>query len=424
MTDIEFELPRPHIRQQAVISSSKRFNVVDCGRRWGKTRLGIDRIVRVAVEGKPCGWFAPSYKYLTPVWRELQDRLRIATATKSEQEHRLGLIGGGEIECWSMDTPGAGRSRAYARIIVDEAALIANLQEAWEQDIRPTLTDYRGDAWFLSTPKGIANYFHELYQRGADPANEEWASWQMASTTNPYIPAGEIESARPDMTDLAFAQEYMAQFVSWEGSVFRCITDAVFEPDNERGVVLIGVDWGRTHDFTVFVGMDANGRVLALDRFRGIEYALQRERLKAFWERTSNRRAIILAEVNSMGGPVVEQLQRDNLPVHAFQTTAPSKAAIIEALALAFERRRVKIPNDPVLIGELQAFEGRTLPSGAIQYGAPKGDNNHDDCVMALAIGWSGFEAAQDERPTRLWADAESGRLTTETPGPVIISPY
>jgi phage FluMu gp28-like protein len=424
VTDIEFELPRPHIRQQAVISSSKRFNVVDCGRRWGKTRLGIDRIVRVAVEGKPCGWFAPSYKYLTPVWRELQDRLRIATATKSEQEHRLGLIGGGEIECWSMDTPGAGRSRAYARIIVDEAALIANLQEAWEQDIRPTLTDYRGDAWFLSTPKGIANYFHELYQRGADPANEEWASWQMASTTNPYIPAGEIESARPDMTDLAFAQEYMAQFVSWEGSVFRCITDAVFEPDNERGVVLIGVDWGRTHDFTVFVGMDANGRVLALDRFRGIEYAVQRERLKAFWERTSNRRAIILAEVNSMGGPVVEQLQRDNLPVHAFQTTAPSKAAIIEALALAFERRRVKIPNDPVLIGELQAFEGRTLPSGAIQYGAPKGDNNHDDCVMALAIGWSGFEAAQDERPTRLWADAESGRLTTETPGPVIISPY
>lgn len=424
MRNIRLVLPRPHVRQQEVIDAAKRFNVVDCGRRWGKTELGMDRITHPAIAGKPCGWFAPSYKQLAPVWRDMQERLRVVTAGKSEQEHRLSLIGGGAVEMWSLDSPDAGRGRAYARVVIDEAALVQDLRQAWERSVRPMLTDYRGDAWFLSTPKGIANYFHELYQRGADPHNEEWASWQMASATNPYIPVGEVDSARQDMTDLAFSQEYLAQFVSWQGAVFRCIEDAVCDPDSERGVALIGVDWGRTHDFTAFVGLDPHGRVLAVDRFRGIEYALQRGRLEAFWTRCSNRRAIILAESNSMGGPVIEQLQRDGLPVYAFQTTAPSKVAIIEGLALAFEQRRIKIPRDIVLIGELQAFEGRRLPSGAIQYGAPKGANNHDDYVMALAIAWTGFAANGDARPSRVWADPNTGGFTTVAPEPVIISQY
>ena len=425
MPNIRLVLPRPHIKQREVIAAAKRFNVVDCGRRWGKTELGMDRITHPALAGKPVGWFAPSYKYLTPVWNELKHRLASVTADKSEQEHKIKLISGGELEMWSMDTPGAGRSRAYARLIIDEAALIGNLSEAWQQDIRPTLTDYRGDAWFLSTPKGIASYFHELYQRGQDPHDAEWASWQMPSTSNPFIPAGEIESARPDMTELAFAQEYLAQFVSWEGSVFRCIDQAVYDPPSPpAGGALIGVDWGRTNDFTVFIALDRVGRVIAMDRFRGIEYALQRERLRGFWHMVSNGRAAILAESNSMGGPVIEQLQRDGMPVWAFQTTNASKSIAIEALALAFEQRKIQIPNDPVIIGELQAFEGRPLPSGAIQYGAPKGEQNHDDIVMALAIAWSGFEAAGDERPSRLWADGATGQYTTEAPEPVIISPY
>jgi phage FluMu gp28-like protein len=423
---VRLALATPHVRQTEVIKAAKRFNVVDCGRRWGKTELGIYQIIKQAITtGTPCAWFAPSYKQLAPVWRDLQNRLTPVQATTSQMEHRLGLIGGGSIEMWSLDSPDAGRGRAYARVIIDEAALVANLKEAWEQSIRPMLTDYRGDAWFLSTPKGIASYFHDLYRRGSDPLDAEWASWQMPSSSNPFIPAGEIESARADMTDLAFAQEYMAQFVSWEGSVFRCILDAVYDPpEPPRGVVLIGVDWGRTSDFTVFVGLDAHGRVLATDRFRGVEYSIQRDRLQAFWMCVSNGRSWILAEVNSMGGPVVEQLQRDGMPVVAFQTTNASKCAAIEALALAFERGTVKIPRDTVFIGELQAYEGRRLPSGMTQYGAPKGDNSHDDMVMALAIAWSGYEAAQNRRPDRIWADTERGGYSIESPGPVEISPY
>ena len=84
---------------------------------------------------------------------------------------------------------------------------------------------FRGGAWFLSTPKGM-NYFKALFDRGQDPERKEWASWQMPTVANPFIAPDEIESARLDMTEAAFNQEYLALFVNREGSVFRRVGEA------------------------------------------------------------------------------------------------------------------------------------------------------------------------------------------------------
>jgi phage FluMu gp28-like protein len=322
---------------------------------------------------------------------------------------------------WSLDSPDSGRGRAYALVVLDEAALIPNLETAWQESIRPQLTDYQGGAWFLSTPKGTQNYFHTLYQRGQDARQADWASWQMPTSSNPFMPAAEIEAARADLTDLAFAQEYLAQFVSWAGAVFRRILEAIAEAPANVPAAIIGVDWGRTSDYTVFTALAAGGQVLAIDRFRGLEYSLQRGRLQAFHERLGGR-AYIIAEYNSMGGPVVEQLQRDGLPVAAFNTTNASKAAAVEALALAFERGSIRIPNDPVLIGELQAFEGKPLPSGLMRYAAPEG-GGHDDMVMSLAIGWAALGAMQAQQGHRvLYLDPNTGGYSS-VPVPYTISP-
>ena len=146
------------------------------------------------------------------------------------------------------------------------------------------------------------------------------------------------------------------------------------------------MDWGRTNDYTVFVVVSDAGEVLEIDRFRGIEYSLQRARLEALYQR--HAKPTIIAEANSMGQPVIEQLQRDGLDVKPWVTTNASKSEAVEALALAFERGEIVIPNDPVLIGELQAFEAKPLSSGLTRYAAPEG--GHDDTVMALAIAWQG----------------------------------
>ena len=385
-TTVKLTLLPPHVAQARIIQESKRFNVVVCGRRWGKTKLGIDRLIHPALMGKPAAWFSPTYRQLSDAWRELQSTLHPIIARKNESEHRLELRGGGVIEAWSLDNPDSGRGRAYACVVIDEAALVTDLERAWQESIRPMLTDYKGSAWFLLTPKGTANYLHTLYQKGNGLLKGEWRSWQMPTSMNPFIDPAEIESAKEDLTDLAFSQEYLAAFVTWAGAVFRKITDAVSLTSPSGKAAVIGADWGRTNDYTVFAVISDAGEVLEIDRFRGIEYSLQRARLQAIYERYG--RPMILAEANSMGGPVIEQLARDGLRVKPFLTTNASKSEAIEQLALAFEQGTIRIPNDAALIGELQAFEAKPLPSGLMRYEAPSG--GHDDMVMALAIGWQG----------------------------------
>lgn len=351
----------------------------------------MEVILRVLLEGKPAAWYAPTYRSLKDAWAQIKQTLEPVTE-RSQEAERLEVIGGGSLECWSLDKPDAGRGRAYAVIVIDEAAIVPKFEAAWEQSLRAQLSDYRGEAWFLSTPKGTASYFHTLFQKG-QTKEPGWASWQMPTATNPFIGSEEIADAEDDMTDLAFAQEYLAQFVVWAGAVFRRITDCVGEI-TRTPAAMIGVDWGRTGDYTVFVALSATGQVVDIDRFRGIEYSLQRHRLAEFWKRNGSR-CWIVAEANSMGGPVVEQLQADGLPVQGFLTTAPSKASIILTLALAFERGTIRIPADPVLLGELQSFEGKPTPYG-MRYSAPSGV--HDDTVMALAIAWAALHGPQTER--------------------------
>ena len=92
-----------------------------------------------------------------------------------------------------------------------------------------------------------------------------------------------------------------------------------------------------------------------------------------------------------MGEPLIEQMQREGLPVQPFTTTNASKQQAVDALALAFERGEIEILPDRTLIGELQAFEARRLPSGLLRYEAPQG--MHDDTVIALALAWQGLDS-------------------------------
>ena len=147
---------------------------------------------------------------------------------------------------------------------------------------------------------------------------------------------------------------------------------------------VIGVDWGKLNDYTVITVLDAATREqVHIDRSNRVDYAFQLKRLHAIAERYAPREIVV--ERNSMGEPLLEQLQRSDLPrVRGFVTTNASKAAAIESLSLALEKGNLKLLNDATQVEELQAYEAQRLPSGAMRYGAPAG--MHDDTVMALAI--------------------------------------
>lgn len=403
-----------HEGQIKIIQNAKRYNAVACGRRFGKTAMGIALATigwpghfKGLIQGYDVGWFAPNYKLLDEAWRNAKHVLGAQSVIKrtDAQQHRMELTTGAALDFWTLEDPDGGRGRRYGIVIVDEAAMARHLQQAWDAAIRPTMTDYQGGAWFFSTPKG-RNFFWELHQRSGSTKYPDWASHHAPTTANPHIDKHEVEEARRSLPERVFAQEYMAQFLEDGGGVFRRVTDAIdnnlkTDPYTARDTgdgtaYVIGVDWGRHNDFTVFTTIDARrNAVVAIDRFTDIDYSVQLSRLQALHLRFP--RAPILAESNSMGGPLIEQLQRMRLPVQAFHTSAASKTQAIEGLALAFENASIRLPNVPWLIDELMAFDQERLPSGMMRYGAPRG--GHDDGVMSLAIAWSGVNAAMSESP-------------------------
>ncbi len=203
-----------------MISEARRFNVAVMGRRFGKTVLGEGRAAETVLRGQPAAYFAPTYKMLAEVWRDLYRMLKPVTTRVNVQERRLELVTGGILDFWSLDTPDAARGRKYGRVIIDEAAMVPDLEDAWQYVIRPTLTDLRGDAWFFSTPRGY-NYFHTLYERGQSGEYPEYASWQLPTAANPHIPPDEIKAAAAELPEATFAQEYLAQFVSEATAIFK-----------------------------------------------------------------------------------------------------------------------------------------------------------------------------------------------------------
>ncbi len=389
MQTLTLTLPRPHVGQLAMLREARRYNVAACGRRFGKSTLALELMARPALEGQPVAYFSPTYKLLTEVWRYMEGIMRPVIQRSSMTERRIELITGGVIECWSMDNPDAGRSRRYARVVLDEAGLVADLGERWQAAIRPTLADLRGDAWLMGTPKG-RNFFYECYQRGLDTLQPDWMCWQKPTSANPHIHPDEIAAMQTELTERRFAQEILAQFLDDAGGVFRgvlaCATLEGAQTPQPNHQYIIGCDWGKSADFTVFAVVDITSKSLvALDRSNQVDYVLQRGRLQALcdvWKPQA-----VIAESNSMGEPIIEALARSGLPVRGFVTTNATKAVIIEALALAFERKDITILNHPVLTAELQAYEATKLPSGLTRYSAPEG--SHDDCCMALAMAWS-----------------------------------
>ncbi len=212
MNTVVVGLTQLHAGQAKVLTDCKRFNVANCGRRLGKSVLGINLVCETALDGYPAGWFAPEYKLLTEAWRDIKGLLDPVITAANDQQHRIDLITGGSIEAWAFDrNQNAGRSRRYKRVVVDEAAHCDYLEEVWTRAVRPTLTDFRGDAWFLSSPNG-QNYFYRLFLRGDDPSYPDWQSWTLTSYDNPLLDPAEIDAARLDLADWVWEQEYLAKF--------------------------------------------------------------------------------------------------------------------------------------------------------------------------------------------------------------------
>jgi hypothetical protein len=396
----------PHAGQRYVREHAERFTWLSAGRRWRKTTLAMTICIEEALKGKGIVWGAPVYDQVRTCWDEtLHAAPTVGRFSKSEMTVYFGGKGG-RIIFRSLDNPDNVRGKTADGVVIDEVADVNPL--AWYEVLRPMLIDTNGWSWGIGTPRG-RNWFWIEFM--AALSRTDTAAFNAPTLgvdivdgkllrnphplENPNIPFAEIENLYRTMPERSFRQEIMGEFIDDGGSVFRRIREAATATRQDAPIpghlYIMGCDWARSFDATVLTVIDATTRqVCYVDRMLDTDYRLQTARLRALAERFNV--AQIVAEANSMGGPLVEQLLNEGLPVLGFTTTNASKALIIDGLALAFERGELAILDDAQLIAELQAYEAERLPGGMIRYGAPEG--MHDDCVISLALAWSAAQNA------------------------------
>lgn len=198
-----------------------RFSVIVAHRRFGKTVLAINHLLKAAVLcEKPRGMYvyiAPQLKQAKKVsWDYLKHYSAPIPGRKvNEAELCISLPsrgGGSKIMVLGADNPDSLRGSYFDGVILDEVAQMK--PEVWQEVIRPALSDRLGWALFIGTPKG-ANLFQEMYKRAVKQQEEGDNSWYAASfpvTATSALDAQEIEDARRDMSENAFRQEYLCDF--------------------------------------------------------------------------------------------------------------------------------------------------------------------------------------------------------------------
>jgi hypothetical protein len=266
---IDLKLLPLHPAQKQIIKEAKRFNVLKCGRRFGKTTICEELITDKIIEQLPIAYYSPTYKDLYNVWSRIKHVLQPITISKDETVKQLKVLGGGTLDMWSMEDPDSGRGRKYARVIIDEAEKARHLEQAWQATIRATLADYKGDCWFLSTPRFGSTYFKKLAKMEGD----DWQSWTFTTYDNPFIDPKEIDSAREQLDEATFRCEFLAEDVTLAVNKF------IYNFDRKRHVVkglqiiphlpiILSFDFN-TEPITCLVGQcDGLERVRILDEYR------------------------------------------------------------------------------------------------------------------------------------------------------------
>ena len=211
--------------QQIISSDQNRFRIAACGRRFGKSMLSINEIAKFArYPDSKVLYVAPTYRQAKQViWDELKDQLRDRNWIKNvnESDLRIDIVNGSRIYIRSSDNKDALRGSKYNFIVMDECADID--PDTWFSVLRPTLSDTGGSALFIGSPKG-RNWFYDLWLQGQ--TQQDWSSHSYTTLEGGFVPQEEIESARRDLDERTFQQEYEAQFVSYSGVIFYAFSEA------------------------------------------------------------------------------------------------------------------------------------------------------------------------------------------------------
>lgn len=380
---------QPHPGQKEILLSDARFRVVCCGRRWGKSLMAAVEALSVALAGGKVWVVGPDAQSAAIIFDECWRLSRIVeryVVRRKVNPPVIKLRTDGYVMARSAENTNQLVGRGLDLIIIDECAKIRDANVWWEY-LRPCLTDRRGAALFISTPKG-RNWFFDLWQRGKHPDYPDHASWQYPSSTNPFLDPREIDVARDTIPERVFRQEYLAEFLEDVGGVFSAVRErigATWQRQRQPGHnYVIGVDLAKYEDFTVIAVIDVGlGELCHVERHQKEDWNLQIQRVVGA---ARHWNAPVCVDATGVGDPIADALFAAGVHVVPFKFTAASKLSLIQQLVLALEQGDLLLLNEEWLLQELENYEYQRTEAGTLRMNAPEG--KHDDGVVALALAW------------------------------------
>jgi hypothetical protein len=274
---------KPHEHQLEIHNCNKRFRVLVCGRRWGKTIFAINELIKRAMTNSGDYWYiAPTYRQAKLIaWVKLKYYAVEQIVKKiNEADLLITFINGSTIRLLGADNEDSLRGVGLKGVVLDEFADFK--RTTWETVIRPMLSDYQGWAIFLGTPKGKLNPLYEKFIRDIEKsdshyltitgdsieADENYKSFQFKMSDNPYISKEEIEIARKELAPQYFRQECEASFENYTGVIYK-------EFDTSKHIIkefdlkdwyniYIGIDTGR-YTAISFIAIDEKGIAYLID---------------------------------------------------------------------------------------------------------------------------------------------------------------
>jgi phage terminase large subunit len=239
----EIRIPyKPRPLQREVHKSLKRFNVLVCHRRFGKSVLAINELILHAVNNPnhKLAYIAPTYRQGKAIaWDYLKQYtkpLMYFGGDKNETELRIDLWNGSKIQIYGADNNDSLRGLGFHGVIMDEYAIMA--PRTWTEIVRPAISDTLGWVIFIGTPMGH-NQFWEVYDYALRGHKDWFGKMYRASETN-VIPDDELKEAASIMTEEQYNQEFECSFTAAvSGSYYgKLMTKA----DNENRIGPVPVD--------------------------------------------------------------------------------------------------------------------------------------------------------------------------------------
>ncbi len=207
---------RPRRHQAEVHRSLKRFNVLVCHRRFGKTVLCVNELIDRALRLTESGPARPRLAYVAPSYRQAKgiawDWLKsfsqpIPGREVREDELRIDFAGGARITLYGADNPDSLRGLYLDWVVLDEYGQMR--PRLWSAVVRPALSDRQGGAIFIGTPMG-RNQFWDIYRHAM--ADRDWYAAVFPASRTGVLPADELAAARRDMTPEQYEQEFECSF--------------------------------------------------------------------------------------------------------------------------------------------------------------------------------------------------------------------